>query len=331
MEAKKTPSHSNDYRVNPVTKQKSALCDDFDEDEDDVKMNSRGWRDKDEVGRSDFTSNAGSFKRVPTVQRLEDMVIETIGESRNGSNSSSRNNSSSTLYRSEHDSRTNSKKEESSRMFPPNSNYSADQTSSRSLIGSSQPHTLFKSGGRADSSNDAASMQDSGGRYKDKHTGDRYRPYQQQQQHQSSRGREEKDRVPDISRTTTTTSSRALSNNINDNSYSSYSSSGSSNSNTNYSSSNNSYSSYSSSNSNGQCTDFESSRLPYTSTNTNTSASTVFPTASSSKSSSAVKGSASSSNSSVGAVSLGSKARSTLHLNILQLSSMFECDEITLF
>lgn len=266
-ETKNSAPHSNDYRDKPVSKQKSAICDDFDEDDDEVKTNSRGWRDKDEHNKSDVTPNAGNFRRVPTVQRLEDMVIESLSDSRNSSSSS--NNNSSSLYRSEQDSRTNSKKEESTRMRPPSSNPNADQMSSRTYVGTSQPQTLFKSNVKSEASNGAASLQKSpSSRYNNSHTSD------QHQHQQSGRSREEKDRIPDMSRTASTFSGRGLS-----------------------------------SSSNGHSTDPDTTRLPYTSSNT----STMFPATSSSKSSSAPKGSAASSvtstNPSSSAVSFGSKAR----------------------
>ena len=64
--------------------EKSAMCDDFDEDdEEESKSESKRWRDggEDMKGSESGNSPVGTaFKRVPTMQRLEDMVAQRMSD-----------------------------------------------------------------------------------------------------------------------------------------------------------------------------------------------------------------------------------------------------------
>ena len=63
------------FRKEPTTIS-TAICDDFDDEDDDCKSHSRSWRDRgDSTKGLESPSGHGqsSFKRVPTMQKLEDM------------------------------------------------------------------------------------------------------------------------------------------------------------------------------------------------------------------------------------------------------------------
>jgi hypothetical protein len=114
------------------------MCDDFDDDEDDIRTDRRGRRDRENEKSADSPLSMGSFKRVPTVQRLEDMELHG-GD--NGSSSSNYNGNSST------NSGSNSRGKDSSR-FGSNSSYS-DLNSRGASQSQSQP--LFRSSSKLSS------------------------------------------------------------------------------------------------------------------------------------------------------------------------------------
>jgi hypothetical protein len=110
----------------PSTEPKAAMCDDFDDDEDDIRTDRRGRRDREIEKSVDSALSVGSFRRVPTVQRLEDMELH------GGDSSSSTCNSNRV---------SNSRGKDSSR-FGSNSSYS-DLNSRGASQSQSQP--LFRS------------------------------------------------------------------------------------------------------------------------------------------------------------------------------------------
>jgi hypothetical protein len=168
------------------TEPKAAMCDDFDDDEDDMRTDRRGRRDRENEKSADSPLSMGSFKRVPTVQRLEDMELH------GGDNSSSSSNYNSN---SSSNSGSNSRGKDSSR-FGSNSSYS-DLNSRGASQSQSQP--LFRSSSKLSSP--------------EKPDGSLSGKVRGEMSYQSSSAREENDwdRAPGVSRAVFSSSSSSFS------------------------------------------------------------------------------------------------------------------------